>query len=144
MSNLEIISKLTEGTQNTQEVKIEKNENEGTFTMRPLTSGELAKIRALEKKGFMINVEVDPKGKRQKATPNTGVDVNAGEFDEHQTKAMYTAISLSLNTDGEKVPIEALEKLPVGFPEELFKKVIEISNLSDKDLTIIKKFRKNE
>lgn len=138
MNNQEMLEKLIAGTDSIERVKVNVNGKEGEFEIRPLNSGELSKLRALEKKGFNMTIAVNSQGKRQGVQTND-VDVNAGEFNEYQTDAMYTAVSWS--TDLEK---ESLEKLPVGFPEALFAEVIRISNLSDSDLTTVKTFRKKE
>ena len=55
---------------------------------------------------------------------------------------MYTAIAWSLSVEDEEIDPNLIRQLPVGIPEDLFEKIVEISNLSDKDLTIIKTFRK--
>lgn len=131
-----MLEKLIAGTDSIERVKVNVNGKEGEFEIRPLNSGELSKLKALEKKGFNMTIAVNGQGKRQGVQTND-VDVNAGEFNEYQTDAMYTAVSWS--TDLKK---ESLEKLPVGFPEALFEEVIRISNLSDSDLTTVKTFRK--
>ena len=109
------------------------------FQIRPLTSGELTQLQTLEKRGFQVKVGMQ-NGKRQTVESNlSDVDINVGEFNEYQAEAMYTAIAWSLNVD-----VEEIKELPVGIPELLFEKVIEISSLSDKDLTAVKTFRKKE
>lgn len=138
MNNQEMLEKLIDGANTIEKVKIKVNDKEADFEIRPLTSGELSKLKAMEKKGFNMTIAVNGQGKRQGVQTND-VDVNAGEFNEYQSNAMYTAVSWS--TDLEK---ESLEKLPVGFPEALFAEVIRISNLSDSDLTTVKTFRKKE
>ena len=137
MNNQELIEKLTKGTKHTEEVEI----NGDTFTMRPLTSGELSKIQSIEKKGFKMQIGVNAQGKRQSVRTND-VDVNVGEFSEYQNEAMYTAIALSLSIGNVNIRVDQVKELPTNVPEELFEHVIRISKLSDKDLTIIKNFRK--
>lgn len=134
MNNNEIISKLTLGTDLTETVKI----NDVEIELRPLTAGELSKLQSLEKKGFVMKVGVNQQGKRQSVQTND-VDVNAGEFNQYQTEAMYKAIAWSMGVD-EKM----IENFQVGVPELIFKEVIRISHLSDEDLTVIKQFRKKE
>ena len=76
-------------------------------------------------------------GKRQTVESNlSDIDVDVGEFNEAQAEAMYTAISLSFD-----LPVENIKNLPVGVPEVMFDKVIEISNLTETDLTSVKSFR---
>jgi len=139
MSNIEILNKLTTGKNAVETVTINYENEDYPFEIRPLTSGELSQLQAIEKKGFVMKVGVNPQGKRQSVTTNTDIDVNAGEFNEHQTEAMYTAIAWSL---GKEVTVENVKSLPVGLPELIFTEVIRISTLTDNDLTIIKQFRK--
>lgn len=135
MNNNEIIEKLTLGKDKTETVTV----NDVEITLRPLTSGELAKLQALEKKGFTMKVGINPAGKRQSVQTNNDVDINAGDFNKYQTEAMFKAVAWSMGIDE-----KAVEGFAVGVPEEIFKHVISISNLSDDDLSSIKQFRKKE
>ena len=138
MNNLETLQKLTLGTDLTENVKINFENTDYEFEMRPLNDGELSKLQAIEKKPLVIKVGMQ-NGKRQTVTTNMNdVDINTGEFTEAQNEAMYNAISLSMN-----VPVEEIKKLPAGLPRVLFEQVIRISKLSDDDLTVIKSFRKD-
>ncbi len=132
MNNNEIIEKLTLGKERTETVTI----NDVEIELRPLTSGELAKLQSLEKKGFVMKVAVSPNGKRQNVTTND-IDINAGEFTEYQTEAMYKAIAWSMD-----ISEEAVRDFGVGVPELIFQEVVRISHISDDDLTSIKQFRK--
>ena len=114
MNNNEIIEKLTLGKERTETVTI----NEVEIELRPLTSGELAKLQSLEKKGLVMKVAVSPNGKRQNVTTND-VDINAGEFTEYQTEAMYKAIAWSMD-----ISEEAVRDFGVGVPEQIFQEVI--------------------
>ena len=134
MNNNEILEKLTLGKEQVETVKIDDVDIE----LRPLTSGELSKLQAIEKKGFVMKIGVNQQGKRQTVNTND-VDVNAGDFNEYQTEAMYKAIAWSMDINEETV-----KDFKVGLPEKIFKEVIRISQLSDNDLTVIKQFRKNE
>ena len=134
MNNTEIIEKLILGDNLKETVEINGVEVE----LRPLNSGELAELQALEKKGFIMKVGVNGQGKRQSVQTND-VDVNAGEFTEYQTAAMYKAVSWSMGIDEDSV-----KHFAVGVPEKIFAEVVRISNLSDGDLTSIKQFRKDE
>jgi len=144
MSNNEMLQKITLGTEATETVKIEVNDITAEFEIRPLTSGELSKLQAMEKQGFQMKVGVNPQGRRQNVQSNmTDVNVNAGEFNEYQTEAMYTAIAWSLSVGKETVKPDMIKELPTGVPEDLFEHIINISKLSDNDLTVIKTFRKD-
>lgn len=131
MNNNDIIEKLTLGKDRTETVMIEDVEIE----LRPLTSGELAKLQAIEKKGFTMKVGINSQGRR----PNNDVDVNAGEFNKCQTEAMYKAVAWSMGIDEKKV-----QDFDVGIPEKIFLEVARISHISDDDLTAIKQFRQEE
>ena len=129
--NKDILQKLVLGKDNTETVTV----NDVEIELRPLTSGELSKLQAIDKSGIKMKVGV--RGNRQ-ANMND-VDVNAGELVKYQTEAMYKAIAWSMGINEDKV-----ENFPVGVPEQIFEHVIRISNLSDEDLTVIKQFRKDE
>ena len=64
------------------------------------------------------------------------MDVNAGEFTKYQNEALYKAVAWSMGIKPEQV-----ENFIPGLPEQIFNEVVRISNLNDKDLTIIKNFR---
>ena len=84
-------------------------------------------------------------GKREAVQSNMNdVDINTGEFTEAQSEAMYKAVALSMSVDGEKVTVDMVKGMVVGLPELLFTEVINVSRLSDNDLTMVKQFRKNE
>jgi hypothetical protein len=138
MNNIETLNKLSLGKEDTETVTINFEEEDYTFTMRPLTDGELTRLQAIEKKPFTVKVGLQ-NGKRTSVQSNINdVDINTGEFTEAQNNAMYEAIALSLD-----VKVEAIKKLPAGLPGVLFEQVIKISKLSDDDLTVIKSFRQD-
>ena len=139
MNNLEVIQKLTLGTENTETVKINYNDEDYTFTMRPLTDGELTRLQAIEKKPLVVKVGMQ--GGKRTSVQSNDVDINTGEFTEAQNEAMYEAIALSLSVDGETITASDIKTLPAGLPSVIFEQVVQISKLSDDDLTIIKSFQ---
>ena len=139
-----MIQKLTLGVEDIQTVNITWEDEELEFKLRPLTSGELSKLQVIEKKPLSIKVNMR-NGKREAVQTNMNdVDINTGEFTEAQSEAMYKAVALSLSVDGEKVTTDEVRGMVVGLPELLFQQVINVSKLSDADLTMVKQFRKNE
>ena len=139
-----MIQKLTLGVDDIQEVCIDWEGEELEFKLRPLTSGELSKLQVIEKKPLQIRVNMR-NGKREAVQSNMNdVDINTGEFTEAQAEAMYKAVALSLSVDGEKVTTDEVRGMVVGLPDLLFTEVINVSKLSDADLTMVKQFRKNE
>ena len=144
MSNKDMIQRLTLGVEDTTTVNIDYEGEEVEFVLRPLTSGELSKLQVIEKKPLQIKVNMR-NGRREAVTSNMNdVDINTGEFTEAQSEAMYKAVALSLSVDGEKVTPDEVKGMMVGLPELLFQQVINVSKLSDNDLTMVKQFRKNE
>lgn len=143
MSNLEVLQKLSLGTNNTEKVVIESEDgSKQEFIMRPLTDGELTKLQTIEKKPYNMKIKLDGSGKKKAVSkPDTGLDVGMGEFTESQAEAMYTAVAWSLSID-ETITVEDIKNTCVGIPELLFNEVIRISKLTDSDLTAIKSFRK--
>ena len=139
-----MIQKLTLGVDDIQTVSIDWEGEEMEFKLRPLTSGELSKLQVIEKKPLQIKVNMR-NGKREAVQTNMNdVDINTGEFTEAQSEAMYKAVALSLSVDGEKVTTDEVRNMIVGLPELIFTQVINVSRLSDADLTMVKQFRKNE
>ena len=126
MENKEILDKIIEGTQQTEQVTIQYGNDDYTFTLRPLTSGELSKIQKIERKG--LSIDIGSKG----AKPSL---VNLGDFTDNQTMAMVEAISISLDAPSDKV-----QRLPLELVEKLFNEVARISNISDKELISLKNF----
>ena len=139
MNNLEVIQKITLGTENTETVKINYNNEDYTFTMRPLNDGELTRLQTIEKKPLVVKVGMQ--GGKRTSIQSNDVDINTGEFTEAQNEAMYEAIALSLSVNGETITASDIKTLPAGLPGEIFKQVITISKLSEDDLTIIKSFQ---
>jgi len=148
MSNLEVLEKLSLGVNETQEVSIETEDGETyDFTIRPLSDGELTQLQVIEKKPYSMKMKLNRNGEREPVNredkpDKQEMDVDMGDYIDVQAKSMYTAIAWSLSVDGEQIPVKAVKGLPVGVPELLFDKVIEISNLTSKDLSAIKNFRK--
>ena len=139
MNNLEVIQKLTLGTENTETVKINYNDEDYTFTMRPLTDGELTRLQTIEKKPLVVKVGMQ--GGKRTSVQSNDVDINTGEFTEAQAEAMYEAIALSLSVDGETITASDIKTLPAGLPGVIFEQVVKISKLSEDDLTLIKSFQ---
>ena len=126
MENKEILDKIIQGTQKEEQVSIPFNGEDYTFTLRPLTSGELSKIQKIERKG--LSIDIGSKG----AKPSM---INLGDFTDNQNLAMVEAISISLDAPSDKV-----KQLPIELVESLFNEVARISNISDKELISLKNF----
>ena len=142
MSNLELLQKLSLGKDYVEHVTIQTDDDETTFEMRPLTDGELTKLRIIEKEPYSMKIGVGSDGKRKSVEKNTAdMNIGMGEFTEYQAKAMYTAVAWSLSVNGENVTIKDVQGLKKGIPSILFAEVIRISNLTEEDLTVIKQFR---
>lgn len=143
-SNLEMIQKLSLGKDDIEKVTLELEDDlKADFTLRPLTSGEISKLKALEKKSVVVKIGMEA-GKRKKTTVDNSQDinVNTGEFTEDQAEAMYKAIALSLSVDDEDIiTADDVKKMRVGLPELLFTEVIRISQLTEDDLSAIKSFQ---
>lgn len=142
-SNLEMIQKLSLGKDDIEKVTLELEDDlKADFTLRPLTSGEISKLKALEKKSVVVKIGMEA-GKRTKTTVDNSQDinVNTGEFTEDQAEAMYRAIALSLSIDDEVVTADDVKQMRVGLPELLFTEVIRISQLTEDDLSAIKSFQ---
>ena len=138
MNNIDIIRKLSLGTDDTETVTLNFEDETIELTMRPLTDGELTKLQTIEKKPLTVTVGMQ-NGKRTSVHTND-VDINTGEFTEAQNEAMYEAIALSLSVNGDTVTADDIRELKAGLPGVIFKEVIRISKLSQEDLTLVKSF----
>ena len=113
-----------------EQVTITFNGEDFTFTLKPLTSGQLSTLQRLERKG--LNINISSKGK---ASP---IDINAGDLADNQAEAMFKGISFSL-----EAPVEKVKLLPLEIVEALFKEIIRISKVSDNELILVKNFHED-
>ena len=135
MTNNDLLEKLTLGKHKKETVTINVNGEEEEIELRPLTAGELSKLQTIEKQGFILKIGMN-KGKRTSVSQESDMDVNAGEFTKYQNEALYKAVAWSMG-----LKVEQVENFLPGLPEQIFNEVVRISNLNDKDLSIIKNFR---
>ena len=135
MTNNDLLEKLTLGKDKKETVTINVNGEEEEIELRPLTAGELSKLQTIEKQGFILKIGMN-KGKRTSVSQESDMDVNAGEFTKYQNEALYKAVAWSMD-----LKVEQVENFLPGLPEQIFNEVVRISNLNDKDLSIIKNFR---
>ena len=135
MTNNDLLEKLTLVKHKKETVTINVNGEEEEIELRPLTAGELSKLQTIEKQGFILKIGMN-KGKRTSVSQESDMDVNAGEFTKYQNEALYKAVAWSMGLKPEQV-----ENFLPGLPEQIFNEVVRISNLNDKDLSIIKNFR---
>ena len=135
MTNNDLLEKLTLGKDKKETVTINVNGEEEEIELRPLTAGELSKLQTIEKQGFILKIGMN-KGKRTSVSQESDMDVNAGVFTKYQNEALYKAVAWSMG-----LKVEQVENFLPGLPEQIFNEVVRISNLNDKDLSIIKNFR---
>ena len=140
---MELIEKLTLGKDALETVKVKSDKGTIDVTLRPLSDGELSKLRSMEQKSLVVKVGVNSDGERESVQTND-VDINTGEFSESQAKTMYHAVAWSMSVEGEKYTPEMIEGLMPGVPKQLFEHVIRISQLTETDLVTIKSFLKNK
>jgi hypothetical protein len=138
MNNQDIIEKLTLGAQDIEEVTITIDKEKTTVSLRPLTSGELAKLRKIEKKPFTMKMNMGANGKVKdvEKTSKQTMDVGMADFTDSQASTLYQAVAWSMDID-----VESVKNFKVGVPEQIFKEVMRISSLPD-DLEVVKQFRK--
>ena len=141
-----MLNKLSEGINQTKQITITLEDEEYPFQIRPLTDGELSKLKKIENNAFSLKFKIDDKGNRkgQPVKEDNEAVVKGGEFTESHDQVKYTAIAWSLSIDGDEVTVEDVQTLPPGLPDLLFEEIIKVSSLSNSDLTAIKKFRKNK
>ena len=139
MTNQDIIDKLILGTDGVEEVTVTVGDEEIPVELRPLNSGELSKLRKLEKKPFTMKMNMNSKGKIRdvkKESSEQTMNIGMADFTDAQAETLYSAVAWSMNID-----VETVKTFKVGAPEAIFAEVIRISSLPD-DLETVKQFRK--
>lgn len=146
MVNEELIQEILTGVNNTITAEIEGLKSK--ITLRPLATKEIMELRKLEKgtsKGTLKMDLPDVKdGMRQVKKENIREkvkqleqDIIYADIEEGKDNVILKAVSYS-----SKIPIEQIEKFPIRITEDIFAKVMEISNVTEKDLDMLKSFRK--
>lgn len=146
MVNEELIQEILSGVNNTITAEIEGLNSK--ITLRPLATKEIMELRKLEKgtsKGTLKMDLPDVKdGMRQVKKENIREkvkqleqDIIYADIEEGKDNVILKAVSYS-----SKIPIEQIEKFPIRITEDIFAKVMEISNVTEKDLDMLKSFRK--
>lgn len=146
MVNEELIQEILTGVNNTITAEIEGLKSK--ITLRPLATKEIMELRKLEKgtsKGTLKMDLPDVKdGMRQVKKENIREkvkqleqDIIYADIEEGKDNVILKAVSYS-----SKIPIEQIEQFPIKITEDIFAKVMEISNVTEKDLDMLKSFRK--
>lgn len=138
-NNYDILEKLTQGTDNFEEVDVTVDDENIPVSLRPLNSGELNELRKIEKKPFTMKMNLNANGKRQdvkKESSKQTMNVGMADFTDSQAETMYSAVAWSM-----EISVDEVRNFKVGVPEAIFEEVIRISNLPD-DLETVKQFRK--
>jgi len=147
MANDNIISKLLLGNDEIETVTIDNGKGEKVeVELRPLTSGELSILQKMEKAPYTMQMKINKNGERVPVNredminneENT-MDISMGEFTESKSKIMYLAVAYSMD-----ITTKQVEGFHTGVPEQIFKEVIRISNITEDDLDSLKQFRNNK
>lgn len=148
VNNLDLLRKLTLGTNEVKEVKLTVDEEEYPFKIRPLSDGELTELKAIEQSAFEMKLKLGKNGKKIKSEEEILQDqeanIDTAEFTKAKSKTKYTAIAYALTVDEDAViTVEDVAGLPSGVPDLLFKEIIDLSGLEDSNLTTVKQFLGN-
>lgn len=137
MSNKDLINKIIEGTQ-AQTITIPYDNEDYTFKVRALTDGELNKLQEMENKPLTVSIALaeNIKNSKNNAKVNNADLIKA----QHNVKIQATAWGLSVTGEPPVKP-EQVEALPKGLPNLIFQEIIKLSEITDEDLKLIKKFR---
>lgn len=144
--NVELIKELIEGTDNTIDYEIPGASR--PFKLRPLKSTELMELQVMEKKGQVgklklsrdiTDLEDEEKEEAiRNQVQNMEIPLDYAESRKNQNKVKMRAISLSA---GMKESL--IGKLQPRIIEDMFLKIMEISEFTDKDLDMLDSFPKN-
>lgn len=145
MSNQEIFEELLKGRDNRQEFAFEGLS--GPISLRPVTSGELVELQALEKEGMAATMRIknfgDPgsRAERRKKIKEQVQDLESkldfGELRRAAARVKYRAISFSA-----EIPEDMVRELPAKLVDDIFEKVMEISSITEADLDMLNDFRR--
>lgn len=146
--NIEIMKDLLEGKDKREPIQLVSVDK--TINLRPLTSDELLELQIAEKQGQKgmlkiaqkVGKEKDPKKRKQKIkdqVQNMEHELDYGLMLKNQNKVKRLAISLSAG-----MPEEDVGKLPSTVLEEIFERVIEISQINENDLDMLIIFREDD
>lgn len=144
MSNIDILKKLVEGREDRQEYSFEGLD--APITLRPLTSGELVELQALEKKGMAATMKIKnfaaltPQERRKKAreqVQDLESKLDFGELRRAAAEVKYRAIHYSA-----EIPEELVRELPARLVDDIFEKVMEISQVTEGDLDMLQDFHR--
>jgi hypothetical protein len=146
--NNEIIDEILNGVNSTVYEEFDFGGTKKKLGLRPLNSGELEILKKLEKKNqkAKFNLSSTQKGKTRKERveevedqlQNLESDLDYSEMLENQAEVKYQAISWST-----EIPIDKIKKLPATIPDDIFERVMTISNITEDDLDLLKNFRKD-
>lgn len=138
MTNADMIYKLMLGKDDFTEVIIVIEDEKIPINLRPLTAGELAQLKRMEQKSIKFHTSVGVDGK---SDVSNSADIETDKFLEGQDKAKFQAVAWSMSCDGVTVTPEQVKEMKKEIPNLLFKHVIEVSCLTEKDLTSVKLFQ---
>ena len=132
------ISEILNGKNDYHEYFIESLD--GEICLRPLTTGEWDKIDEIRQKDlgdYSINEKTfTKKKKRVKGEMESRAKFNINASSKATKKAMYEAIKLSTDNEGnpEKWTMEHIKKLHKNEITEIYEKIEEISGVNDEEL----------
>lgn len=143
MDNQEIFEKILKGKDERREYEFEGLP--GPITLRPLTSGELVDLQALEKQGMAATLKMKnftgmPREERRRRVKEQIQDLESQiDFSELRRTAAavkYRAISYSA-----EISEDMVKELPPRLVDDIFEKVMEISEVTEEDLDLLNDFR---
>jgi hypothetical protein len=147
--NIELMRELVNGKDNAVEYPIENLPT--PLTLYPLTSMQIVKLQGIEKEGQkgLITIEQNVKGKKsrkqikddvEKQMQHIESEIDYGQMKTNIANTMFAAIGMSA-----RIPEELVEELIGGLSndivKDMFRKVIEISKLTKKDLDLLADFQ---
>ena len=139
MDNESILAELFNGTANTVEFPIEGLQE--PLTLRPLTNGELLELKKLEKgnqEGLIKVKRGMDKEDIKKQVQDLESNIKYKDLIQNEQNTKYKAIQLSASLSNAMIG-----KLPAKIYNELFDKIMEISQITEDDLDLLKDFRKD-
>ncbi len=142
MDNESLIKELLAGKENTVQFEIEGLSE--PLTLRPLTNGELLQLKIIEKGNQQGTVKVKKNMSRedikeQVQDMESNSNINYADIVKNEFNTKYEAIKISAS-----LSIGIIKRLPTKILDDIFAKIIEISEITKDDLSILENFRKEQ
>ncbi|MBT9143185.1 MAG: hypothetical protein DDT29_01584 [Dehalococcoidia bacterium] len=145
--NEELVAEIIQGDSDIQEFEFKLKDKKITLNLKPLNSDELLQLQKAEKKGMAKSrIKLQRKGKTrteirdelENQVQDFEQEIDQIQIIENVAKTKTLAINLSSS-----LLIDSIKKLPSFLVDDIFEKIMEISEITSEELTLLENFRKD-